>query len=67
MKLVLRKEEINSNGGPGGLEIAVEGFQGDVSVQPVQIYLEYYHRKLRVHVWDGSSEDCVSTIIPKAK
>ena len=64
MNLVLSKEEIQSEGGKG-LEISVLGFQGDASIIPVQIFVEYYNEQLAIHVWDGSSEDCVTTIIPK--
>jgi hypothetical protein len=62
MKIVLRKEEICSDDG-GGLEIAVEGFLGDTGAIPTQIFVEYYQGKLAVRVWDGSSEDCKTTVI----
>ena len=46
------------------LEISVEGFRGDPScVVPIQVYIEVYEGKLRVHVWDGSSQDPQSLVI----
>ncbi len=52
--------------GPEGLEINVEGFQHDptsADSEPTQIYVEIYEGKLRVHVWDGSSEDPRTVVI----
>jgi hypothetical protein len=54
MRLELKPYELAH---PGGLEIAVEGFAGDIgAVQPVQLFLELYEGRLRVHVWTGDSE-----------
>jgi hypothetical protein len=50
--------------GPEGLEIGVRGFMDSPDTDPnfpSQIYIEVYEGKLRVHVWDGSSENPVST------
>lgn len=50
------------------LEIQVPGFKGDSGDPPTQIMVEFYEGKLRVHVWDGSSEDYCQTIrIPRAR
>jgi hypothetical protein len=32
--------------------------------QPSQVFLEIYEGQLRVHVWDGSSQDPTTTVIP---
>jgi hypothetical protein len=52
--------------GPAGLKIGVKGFLGDTGGKDVsQIYVEIYEGNLKVHVWDGSSQDPVSiTILP---
>jgi len=45
---------------PQGLEIGVRGFQSsptDHKQFPSQVYIEVYEGKLRVCVWNGSSED----------
>jgi hypothetical protein len=45
---------------PLGLEIGVKGFQSspaDYQHFPAQVYIEIYEGKLRVCVWNGSSED----------
>ena len=50
-----------------GLEIGVLGFQSnptDAESQPSQVFLEIYEGQLRVHVWDGSSQDPTTTVIP---
>lgn len=53
---------------PHGFEIAVKGFQGDVSKTPVQVFVEVYKGKLWVRVWDGSSEDAIHNIeIPRVQ
>ena len=49
-----------------GLEISVAVFKSnpvDAESDPVQVYIEIYEGKLRVHVWDGSSEDPQSIVI----
>lgn len=66
MKITFSRNELDSNNG-GGLEIAVAGFQGDTGKNPVQIFVEWYNGKLAVHLWDGSSEDAKSFVIPEAK
>ena len=36
----------------------VEGFKGDDSAAPaVQVFIEVYEGTLRVHTWDGTSQD----------
>lgn len=55
MKLELKPQEIAH---PRGLEIAVDGFKGDLGgVKPAQVFLEVFEGTLRVHVWTGESED----------
>jgi hypothetical protein len=56
MRIELEKEQISND---LGIEIAVRGFQGDIGAVPAQVFVEYHDGKLRVHVWDGSSEDPV--------
>jgi hypothetical protein len=67
MKLSLCPQDLVED---GGLEISVSGFKGDPGWQPSQIFVEYYAadggaKKLRIHVWDGTSEDPV-TFEPEA-
>lgn len=55
--------------GSAALEIGVKGFQGDpscVADEPSQVYIEIYEGKLRVCVWDGSSQDPQITVIDVA-
>jgi len=50
-----------------GLEIGVLGFQSnptDAESQPSQVFLEIYEGQLKVHVWDGYSEDPTTIVIP---
>ena len=60
--------DANSLGcGCKGLEIGVFGFQSnptDAVSQPSRVFLEIYEGQLRVHVWDGSSQDPTTTVIP---
>lgn len=49
-----------------GLEIGVFGFRDNPTTAlefPSQIFIEVYEEKLRVHVWDGTSEDPQTIII----
>jgi len=51
---------------PRGLEIAIEGFAGDVGgVTPVQVFVEVYNGQLQVHVWDGGEDPAQTIIIPR--
>ena len=60
MKLELKPEQIQY---PNGLEIAVEGFTGDLGgTKPSQVLIELYEGELRVHVWNGNDEDAVASI-----
>ena len=60
--------DANSLGyGCKGLEIGVLGFQSsptDAENQPSQVFVEIYEGQLRVHVWDGFSQDPTTTVIP---
>jgi hypothetical protein len=60
--------DANSLGyGCKGLETGVLGFQSsptDAESQPSQVFLEIYEGQLRVHVWDGLSQDPTTTVIP---
>jgi hypothetical protein len=50
-----------------GLEIGVLGFQSnptDAKNEPSQVFVEIYEGQLRVHVWDGFSQDPTTTVIP---
>jgi hypothetical protein len=62
MKISLNTYDLTED---GGLEIGVEGFKGDPGIRPSQVFIEYYgtegrRKKLRIHVWDGTSEDPVT-------
>jgi hypothetical protein len=66
MNIRVRPEQIRTE--RGGLEIAVEGFNGDAQEYPAQVFIEFYEGKLQIHIWDGSREDPIAThIIPRAK
>lgn len=57
MRIEIAPAEISA---PQGLEIGVTGFQSspvDHKHFPSQVYIEIYEGKLRVCVWNGSSED----------
>ena len=60
--------DANSLGyGCDGLEIGVRGFQSnptDADNEPCQIFIEIYEGQLRVHVWDGFSQNPATTVIP---
>lgn len=50
----------------GGISVCVRGFRHDPNTGPEegeQVYIEVYEGKLRVHIWDGSSEDPITTAI----
>jgi hypothetical protein len=59
--------DANSLGyGCKGLEIGVIGFQSnptDTEDEPSQVFIEVYEGQLRVHVWDGHSQDPATTLI----
>ena len=56
MKLELKPEQIAH---PNGLEIAVEGFAGDLGGQ---VLVEFYDGDLKVHVWNGNDEDPIASV-----
>jgi hypothetical protein len=59
MRLEFSASEIDGAIGHG-LEIDVSGFAGsptDENGHRAQVYIEAYEGKLRINVWDGSSED----------
>ena len=67
MKLQLDAHSLGN--GPSGLEIGVKGFMGDPTAadeDPCQVYIEIYEGKLRVCVWDGSSQDPQTIVIDAA-
>ena len=60
MRLQLAAPELDA---PQGLEIGVIGFKSSPAEDqtcPTQVYVEIYEGKLRVCVWNGSSEDPVA-------
>jgi len=64
MKLVFDEHTLGT--GTEGLEISVKGFKSsptDHESDLVKIFIEVYDGKLRVHTWDGSSEDPASVVI----
>lgn len=60
MRVEVDGNEIDKTRG-NGLEIAVRGFKGDWSMHPAQIFIETDGNKLKVYVWDGTSEDPAQT------
>ena len=62
--LKLSKQMLNYNSG-GGLEIRIQGFKSNPACpEEGQIFIEYYEKKIRVHVWNGE-QDPVTTEIEK--
>jgi hypothetical protein len=52
--------------GCDGIEIGISSFESnptDAEDQPSQVFIEVYEGQLRVHVWDGHSQDPVTTLI----
>jgi len=40
-----------------GIEISVAGYKADPATEePIQVYIEEYKDKLRVHVWNGEQD-----------
>lgn len=65
MTLKLSKEILNNNAGGGGLVIKIPGFKNNPACPDEgQILIEYYERKIRIHVWNGE-QDPVTTEIEK--
>jgi hypothetical protein len=61
MDLLLRPEDVAYR---RGLSISVLGFKGDSSGEPPsQVFIEVYHGKLRVHVWNGAEDPATTTEI----
>ena len=48
-----------------GIEIRIAGCKGDPTdkVPGTVLYIENYDDKVQVHVWDGTSQDCQTTIL----
>jgi len=67
MKLVLSQEELgkDSEGQGKGLEIAIEGLNGDpTDVSPgCSVFIEYYEGKVQLHVWTNDQQDCQTIIL----
>jgi len=64
MKLVFDEHILGT--GSEGLEISVKGFKSsptDHESDPIQVFIEHYDGKLRIHAWDGSSQDPASVVI----
>ncbi len=56
-KCIVSKEEIDNNGGGGGIEIKIPGFKGNPQCpHEGQIFIEYYEGKIAVHVWNGDAD-----------
>jgi hypothetical protein len=64
MRLKLAAAELTAYN--GGLEIKIDGYKGDSSANPTQVFIEFYAGKLAVHVWDGSSAIAHTHTIQKA-
>lgn len=47
MRLILKPADIRYE----GLEVAVEGFDGDSGVTPAQVFIEIHEGALKVHVF----------------
>jgi hypothetical protein len=67
MKLIVDEQALSYNAG-GGLEISIQGCYGDSSYPktelgeaptPTQLYVEIWEDNLRVHFWNGDSEEPV--------
>lgn len=62
MRLTLTKEEIGKGqeGQGKGLEIAIEGIQGDPSEKSpgTSVFIEYYEGKVQLHLWTNGVQDC---------
>ena len=68
MRFQSNAKELNNSWGGRGLEIAIEGYEGDPndgSPAPTQVFIEFYEGKLWVRVWNGSSEEPIAILIPK--
>jgi hypothetical protein len=58
MRFEFTQDELNTDECGQGLEIGIVGFKTNpTSSVPDQIYIEVHNGKLRIHVWDGTSED----------
>lgn len=67
MRIELDPKQIRGARGEG-LEIVVKGFNGCPADElPAQVYVELYEGRLKVHVWDGSSEGPQTTTIEPRK
>jgi hypothetical protein len=61
MRVTLSRADVDY---PNGVEIVVPGFKGDaLSADPIQLFLEVYEGKLRVCVWDGTTNGDATRIV----
>ena len=66
MELQLLSKNLDNNAGGGGLAILVPGFKGNPECPTdAQIFIEYYEGKIRVHVWNGSSDPVTTELNPE--
>jgi hypothetical protein len=68
MRLHMEQEELGKNTDGLGLEIVIEGLQGDPTenMPGTSIYLEHYQGNVLLHIWTDGKEEC-QTIILKNK
>jgi hypothetical protein len=58
-QILITPEELDNNGGEGGLEIIIPGTKTspeDDPTNPCPVFIEYYEGKIRVHIWTGNSD-----------
>jgi hypothetical protein len=56
-QITVTAQELNNDEGNGGLEVIIPGAEGNPEEEfDCPLFVEYYKGKLRVVIWDGSSE-----------
>lgn len=65
MKLHLSKHELDSTQKSGGLEITIDGIQGDPTEKcpGTSVFLEWYDGKMQLHVWTENQQDAQTIIL----
>lgn len=59
-QITVTLKELDNQSGSGGLEIIIpeaKGNPADDPKKPIPVFIEYYDKKLQVHIWDGTSQD----------
>jgi len=57
MRIQLSKENLKN---PNGIEIVIEGIQGDPQEESpgTSVYIEHYEGKVLCHIWTDNKIDC---------